>query len=271
MKDMPKLIYGTAWKKEHTANLVEMALILGLRGVDTACQPKHYEEALVGEGIKRAIEKGVVIRDELFVQTKFTPLGGQDPNRLPYDPKLPLKAQIRSSFEASKRNLGVEYIDSLVLHSPIFPYPALLEAWSVFEELCKSAEVGIIGISNCYEEELFGRLFADASVKPSVLQNRFYEASDYDKGLRAFCDKNGVTYQSFWSLTANPHILGSEAITSLTQKYQKTAAQIFYRYLTQIGIVPLIGSTSESHLREDLEIFGFALASDEILTVDALL
>lgn len=163
MKDMPKLLYGTAWKKERTATLVEMALTLGFKGVDTACQPKHYEE------------------------------------------------------------------------------------------------------------ELFGRLFADADIKPSVLQNRFYNESDYDKGIRAFCDKNGVTYQSFWSLTANPHILAAPPLLSLTKKYQKTAAQIFYRYLTQIGIVPLIGSTSESHLREDLEIFGFTLTSDELLEVESLL
>jgi diketogulonate reductase-like aldo/keto reductase len=67
---IPKLIYGTAWKKERTADCVEMAVLCGFRGIDTACQPKHYEEQLVGVALQRVYEQGIS-REELFLQTKF--------------------------------------------------------------------------------------------------------------------------------------------------------------------------------------------------------
>lgn len=64
---VPRLIYGTAWKKERTAELVYQALRAGFRAIDTAAQPKHYNEKGVGDGIRRAIEEGVVRREDLFV------------------------------------------------------------------------------------------------------------------------------------------------------------------------------------------------------------
>lgn len=63
----PKLIYGTAWKKEGTANLVYQALKAGFRGIDTAAQPKHYDERGVGAGLKLAVKDGIVRREDLFV------------------------------------------------------------------------------------------------------------------------------------------------------------------------------------------------------------
>ena len=261
---MPSLIYGTAWKKEHTADLVVQAVLNGFRGIDTACQPKHYEESLVGEAIKRLGSHGIM-REDLFIQTKFTPLSGQDPQRIPYDPNAALEIQVANSFEVSKQNLGVDYVDSFVLHSPLFPYANLLKVWSAMEAIYYSGGARQLGISNCYDLELLQRLYADAKVKPSVVQNRFYSESGYDVELRQWCDEQGIIYQSFWSLTANPHILGSKEVVALAQKYNKTPAQIVYRYLTQMGIVPLIGSTSQQHMKEDLEIFSFELTSDEMI------
>jgi len=260
---MPSLIYGTAWKKEKTSDLVVQAILSGFRGIDTACQPKHYEEPLVGEAIKRLRDHGIM-RDELFIQTKFTPLSGQDPHRIPYDPHAPIELQVAQSYDTSKCNLGIDTIDSLVLHSPIFPYENLMKVWGAMEKIYHSAGTRQLGISNCYDLELLKRLYADSDVKPSVVQNRFYAESGYDSMLRQWCNEQGIIYQSFWSLTANPHILGSEAVIALANKYDKTQAQIFYRYLNQIGIVPLIGSTSQQHITEDLEIFNFELTPDEI-------
>lgn len=266
---MPALIYGTAWKKEHTSDLVVQAVLNGFRGIDTACQPKHYEESLVGEAIDRLSNHGIM-RKDLFIQTKFTPLAGQDPQRIPYDPKDPLEIQVTNSFEASKRNLGTDYVDSLVLHSPLFPYANLLKVWKAMEAIYHSSGARQLGISNCYDLELLQRLYFDADVKPSVVQNRFYSESGYDVELRQWCDEQGIIYQSFWSLTANPHILGSKAVVDLAQKYDKTPAQIVYRYLTQMRIVPLIGSTSQQHMKEDLEIFSFELMVDEMMGIQLI-
>lgn len=267
---IPPLIYGTAWKKEKTADLVELAVLNGFRGIDTACQPKHYNEAGVGEALIRLAQAGIG-RDELFVQTKFTPLSGQDPQKVPYDPNAPLETQVAQSFARSQHNLKSEYVDSLVLHSPLFPYPHLQKVWGAMEAIYHSKKALGIGISNCYDLELLKRLYRDAEVKPSVVQNRFYADSGYDVELRQWCNDNGIVYQSFWSLTANPHLLGSREFFALTQEYNKTEAQILYRYLSHVGIVPLIGSTSKFHMDDDLDIFNFELRPDEIVSISALL
>jgi len=267
---MEPLIYGTAWKKEKTADLVVQAVIAGFRSIDTACQPKHYEEALVGEALKRLEGHGIQ-REELFIQTKFTPLSGQDPQRIPYDPTASLEIQVAQSFEASKRNLQSHYVDSLVLHSPLFPYKDLITVWKAMEKIYYSGGAKILGISNCYDLELLKKLYEDATIKPSVVQNRFYRESDYDKELRQWCDTKEIRYQSFWTLTANPHVLNSETVVALAQKYGQTEAQLFYRYLCHIGITPLIGSTSAQHIAEDLAIFEFELEEDEIVRIGEVL
>ena len=270
---IPCMIYGTAWKKERTADLVALALENGFRGVDTACQPKHYEEALVGEGCERFYAKGGK-REELFIQTKFTPYNGQDgqvPLRLPYDPLAPLEEQIITSCRVSKQNLRTNYLDSLLLHSPLFPYNNLLKAWRVLESLFEKGDVRQIGISNCYDLLLLKNLYEDAQIKPSVVQNRFYADVHYDKTLRAWSNEKGIIYQSFWTLSANPHILHSSVLKGIAQQYIKSAEQIFYRYVSQKGIIPLNGTTSSLHMKEDLSIFEFTLSPEEIAHIDDLL
>src|ERR1700720_4028905 len=90
---IPRIIYGTAWKKADTERLVELAIQQGFRGIDTACQPKHYDEAGVGAGVKACLNARLVRRD-LYLQTKFTTPSGQDSHRIPYDPRAPLTTQV---------------------------------------------------------------------------------------------------------------------------------------------------------------------------------
>jgi hypothetical protein len=78
---MPAMMYGTAWKKERTADLVYEAIKAGFRGIDTAAMKRHYDEALTGEGIRRAIAEGIVSRKDLFVTPLPTPL--PHPHSLP--------------------------------------------------------------------------------------------------------------------------------------------------------------------------------------------
>ena len=267
---MPWLIYGTAWKKERTADLVVKAIQAGFWGIDTACQPKHYDEPLVGAALQRLKELRVE-RESLFVQTKFTPLDSQDPRRVPYDKNAPIESQVAQSFETSKKNLKTQYVDSLILHSPVAPHALLMKAWSAMETIQKASGARQLGISNCYDTEIMRLLYADANVKPAVVQNRFYQETGYDADLRNWCSNHGVIYQSFWTLTANPHILGSNTVRSISRKYKKTEAQIFFRYLNQSCIVPLTGTCSEKHMREDLSVFDFELSSDDLSKVRSLL
>ena len=266
---MPPLLYGTAWKKERTSALVELALRLGFRGVDTACQPKHYDEAGTGAGIAAALGSELR-RSDLYLQTKYTPLDGQDPARIPYDPRARVAEQVAQSYAVSLRNLRTEYLDALVLHSPMRTAGEQAEAWGAMEALVDAGGVHRIGISNCYDPDFLRRLHRAARIKPAVLQNRFHMRSGYDREIRAFCRDQGMVYQSFWTLTANPHLLAHAAVQGLAAKYARTPAQILFRTLTQEGIVPLTGTRSETHMREDLSIFEFELAEDERAAVAAL-
>lgn len=267
---MPRIIYGTAWKKERTAALVEQAITLGFRGIDTACQPKHYHEAGVGDGVATCLNRGLD-RAELYLQSKFTPLNGQDPLQVPYDPKAELGEQVAQSLRTSLKNLQTNYLDCLVLHSPLANRNQLLEVWQAMELIFRNGGAKQLGISNCYDPELFEFLYRSAEVKPAVIQNRFYADTDYDRSIREFCRQRHIIYQSFWTLTANPKVLADTALQSLAAKYRRSAAQVFFRYLSQTGIVPLTGTTSADHMREDLAIFDFELSADECAAVETLL
>ena len=115
---MPSFMYGTAWKKEATTQLVELAVASGFRAIDTANQLIHYQEALVGDALQ-ALEKKGITRDTLFLQTKFTSVDGQD-HRTPYDASADLTTQVRQSFDSSLNHLRTDYVDSYVLHGTLF-------------------------------------------------------------------------------------------------------------------------------------------------------
>jgi diketogulonate reductase-like aldo/keto reductase len=267
---MPRLIYSTAWKKERTTDLVLRAVQAGFRGIDTACQPRHYAEDGVGKALQILQQQGVQ-RETLYIQTKCTPASGQDPNTIPYDKKSPLAEQVEQSFARSQHNLKTDYVDSLLLHTPLFPFSHLLSVWQAMEKIYKSNNARQLGISNCYDLDVLKRLYGEAEVKPAVVQNRFYDETGYDTELRQWCSEHSIIYQSFWSLTANPHILGSETLVTLARKHRNTEAQIFFALLMAIGIFPLTGTTSDAHMREDLELFNITLSSNEITSIQKLL
>ena len=118
---LPDFLYGTAWKEDRTAALTELAVRTGFRAIDTANQRRHYFEAGVGEGLAAAYRAGIVTRDDLFLQTKFTYQRGQD-HRLPYDPAASLAAQVAQSIASSLEHLGTDHVDSFVLHGPSSGY-----------------------------------------------------------------------------------------------------------------------------------------------------
>jgi diketogulonate reductase-like aldo/keto reductase len=266
----PRIIYGTAWKKSETAHWVGKAIRQGFRGIDTACQPKHYDEAGVGAGVARSL-RGTLARTDLYLQSKFTSVSGQDPMRIPYDPNAPLPEQVAQSFAASLRNLQTAYLDCLVLHSPLASPAQTLKVWHAMESLVPGGGVRQLGISNCHGLDQLEALHDSAHIKPSVVQNRLYAETRYDREIRAFCRDRRIIYQSFWTLTANPHVLEHGTVAGLASKYGRTPAQVLFRYLTQRDVVPLTGTRSETHMLEDLAIFEFELEDRELAVMDALL
>ena len=267
---VPNLMYGTAWKKASTKELVQLAVGSGFRAIDTANQLIHYEEALVGEALQ-ALEQQGVRRESLFLQTKFTSVDGQD-QRTPYDPVADLTTQVRQSFESSLTHLGTTYLDSYVLHAP-FQRRGLgqsdWEVWAAMEELYKSGKSKMIGISNVAAGQL-GELCEKARHKPMVVQNRCFAALGWDKQVRDICQAQGIIYQGFSLLTANREVLVDPEIRAIARRLGAGVAQVIFRFAMQIGMLPLTGTTSQQHMKEDLQAEQFTLSADEIQRIETI-
>jgi diketogulonate reductase-like aldo/keto reductase len=228
---VPRFLYGTAWKEGETQPLAQLALQQGFRGIDTANQRRHYDEAAVGRAISASIQSGRVGREDLFLQTKFTFHAGQD-HRLPYDPGVPIAIQVQQSFASSLDHLGTAAIDSYLLHGPMRPTGLSAEdweAWRALEALHDSGQVRFLGVSNVSLDQL-QRLYQEARVKPQFVQNRCYASRGWDRGVRGFCAANGLTYQGFSLLTANRQVLSHPNITAISQRHGRTPSQIVFRF-----------------------------------------
>jgi diketogulonate reductase-like aldo/keto reductase len=251
----PQILYGTAWKGEATATLVAQAVRTGFRGIDTAAQPKHYDERRVGEGLADAMRETGLTRQQFFLQTKYTSIRGQDLSKpLPYDASAPLAEQVAQSISSSLENLKISYLDSLVLHSPLETLQETMMVWRAFEKAIDAKLVLQLGISNCYDVELFKAIFEEARIKPRVLQNRFYVVSGFDVDLRKFCLDKNVMYQSFWTLSANDAAINSPDFAAVARKYHLTPSQAMYAFARSVGVVPLCGTKSIDHMKQDLDV-----------------
>lgn len=268
---IPSFLYGTAWKEDQTQRLTELALEQGFRGIDTANQRRHYFEAAVGQGIAAAIGRGLVQRDELFVQTKFTFQAGQD-HRLPYDPQAPIATQVEQSFASSLEHLGVATIDSYVLHGPsqgVGVGRDDWEAWQAMEAIRDSGQARVLGISNVSLEQL-KTICGRARIRPSFVQNRCYAVRGWDRDVRTFCTANDIVYQGFSLLTANRQVLAHPDVQRIAQQHGRTAAQIIFRFALDIGMLPLTGTTDAEHMRLDLAVGEFRLAAEEVDAIECL-
>ncbi|TFK44157.1 Aldo/keto reductase [Crucibulum laeve] len=259
MSIVSQIIYGTAWKKEQTAGLVVNAILQGFRAIDTACQPKHYREDLVGEALTELAEKHHIKREQLFIQTKYTPISGQDTSKpLPYNPKDPIEKQIASSLQTSLSNLRTTYLDSYILHSPFSTIDQTLKAWRALMASQDEGKVRMIGVSNTYDVQTLAALHKERKVQ--VVQNRWYEGNEWDRAVLNFCKEHGIMYQSFWTISGSPSLLAHPALTSIAQASNLTPAQTVLKIAQMEGIIPLSGTTSELHMKEDLNLYGTEIA-----------
>lgn len=267
---VPSFMYGTAWKKEATTQLVQRAVAAGFTAIDTANQLIHYQEALVGEALLVLAQQGVA-RDRLFLQTKFTPTNGQD-HRTPYDASADLTTQVTQSFDSSLAHLHTDYLDSYVLHGPYQRQglgAADWEVWAAIEGLYRSGKTKMIGISNVTAEQLI-QLCARAAVKPMMVQNRCYAALGWDKEVREICRAHGIIYQGFSLLTANREIFGNPGIRAVAQRLGAGLAQVVFRFAMQVGMLPLTGTTNQQHMKDDLEAEQLTLTADDMRLIETI-
>ncbi len=266
---VPTFIYGTAWKEERTAALVAQALKAGFRAIDTANQRRHYREADVGRVLVAEFARGTPAREEVFVQTKFTFQAAQD-HRIPYDPAASVARQVAQSFESSLSHLGVDWVDSYLLHGPSQRRGlgrADFEAWGAMEALHDDGRARLLGVSNVAPDQLTA-LLARARVRPTFVQNRCYASLGWDAAVRAICEQQGVIYQAFSLLTANGGVVRGSVVQEIARRHRRTPAQVVFRLALELGMIPLTGTTSPRHMAEDLDVYAFELAPAEVKAIE---
>jgi diketogulonate reductase-like aldo/keto reductase len=268
----PALLYGTAWKEDATERLVAAAIEAGFRGIDTANQRRHYHEAGVGAALAKAFAAGVVERGELFLQTKFTFRDGQD-HRLPYDPAAPVARQVEQSFASSLEHLGVDRLDSYLLHGPSVPAGLAIadrEAWVAMESLQREGRTRTIGVSNVSADQL-EELYDLAIVKPAFVQNRCFTRPQADAAVRNFCRANGIGYQGFSLLTGHRTLMRHPRVLEAAARVGASVPQVVFRYCLARGMVVLTGTTSEEHMAQDLAAPKLDLTEQDLQAIDQIL
>ena len=267
---VPTFMYGTAWKKDATTRLVLQAVEAGFTAIDTANQLIHYDEARMGEALLTLAKKGIT-RDQLFLQTKFTPVNGQD-HRTPYDANADITTQVKQSFESSLTHLHTDHLDSYVLHGPYHRGglgPEDWEVWTALAALYDDAKTKLIGISNVTASQV-ALLCERAKHIPMVVQNRCYAAFGWDKAVRDLCRTHHIIYQGFSLLTANREVFIDPHIRAIAEKYETRVAQIVFRFSMQVGMLPLTGTTNPQHMVEDLRCDQFTLTADELQQIETI-
>ena len=248
--EMPIIGLGT-WTQndEETANSVYYALEDGYRLIDTA---QYYgNERGVGEGLRRAIDDGIVTREEVFITTKIMPSSYNNA----YD-----------SIDESLERLGVDYIDLLLIHQP----------GSNDEEVYKAMEQGVydrkvksIGISNYYTKEEIDEVLSYATIVPAVIQNEnhiYYQNAD----LKEYVSKYGIIIESWYPFGGRGHTsenFNNEVIRDIATKYNKTSAQIILRWQLQAGYIVIPGSSNPDHILENYSIFDFSLNEEDMKNI----
>lgn len=270
-RSVPTFFYGTAWKEGETERLTSQALGVGFRAVDTANQRRHYVEAGVGAAVAAAVALGTVTRAELFLQTKFTHVDGQD-ERLPYDRDAEPQHQVMQSFASSLEHLGTDYVDSYVLHGPTTRRGLAAvdrEVWQAMTALHQAGQARLLGVSNVGLDQLEA-LCAFAGTAPAFVQNRCYASTGWDRAIRRFCARHSIRYQAFSLLTANGTALRDARVVRVSRRLGATPEQVVFRFALDVGMLPLTGTSSEKHAAQDLGVYDLPPLTDaEIEALDA--
>lgn len=237
---------------EICVNAVREALAAGYTHIDTAAV--YANERSVGEGIKG------VEREKLFITSKLWN------SERGYDKTL-------RAAEKTLRDLGVDYLDLYLIHWPANRLQfgdkadALnLDTWRAFERLVDEKAVRSIGLSNFYVHHM-EPILAAANIAPTVDQIEYHPGLLQEDTV-AMCRKNGILVEA-WSPLGRGKLLEEPVICDIAKAHGKTPAQVILRWVQQNDILPLVKSVTPSRIRENMGIFDFSLADDEMKALSA--
>lgn len=220
------------------------ALQCGYRLIDTA--NAYVNEKAVG----RAMRKSGIPRDEIFLETKLWPSFYEQ----------------EDAVEKTLQRLGTDYIDLLLIHQPAGNYVA---GYRLMEKAYKEGKVRAIGLSNFTPEQV-QEILDICEVKPAVLQTEVHPYSQ-EKKLKEFLDKEGIVIQAWYPLGHGDKALIQEPLfMEFGKKYGKSNAQIILRWHIQAGNIVIPGSKNPAHIKDNFNLFDFALTDDEMAKIIAL-
>ena len=220
---------------------VESPLKSGVRLIDTA--NGYMNESGTGRGIK----KSGVAREEIFLVTKL----------------WPTVYEKETAIDETLARLGTDYIDLLFLHQPTANWR---EGYRKIEKAYKEGKVKAIGLSN-FPEDLLKEAIETMDIKPHVVQ---VEAHPYfpQTELKAFLAETGMGLMAWYPLGhGDKNLINEPVFAKLAAKYGKSNAQIILRWHVQSGNVVFPGSRNPEHIRDNFDIFDFALTGEEMAEI----
>ncbi|MFF7679683.1 aldo/keto reductase [Actinacidiphila glaucinigra] len=246
---MPRLGFGVFQVPDaDTAAAVTSALENGYRSIDTAAI--YGNEAGVGQ----ALAASGVARDELFVTTKLWN-GDQG-----YDSTL-------AAFDASLAKLGLDHVDLYLIHWPTPARDLYLDTWRAFEKIHAEGRARAIGVSN-FQPAHLQRIIDNSDVVPAVNQVELHPQLQQAE-LRAFHARHGIATEA-WSPLAQGAVLSDPVVTGIADRLGRTPAQVILRWHLQLGNVVIPKSVTPERIRQNIDVFDFALSDADIAAITAL-
>ena len=261
MKDVEEVVYSSI---KH-----------GTRLIDTAS--KYENEVEVGKGIKKAIDEGIVKREDLFVITKMWPDEKEDPEK---------------ALKQSLERLQLSYVDLFLDHWPSgkcyngknnFKLISVKDMWPKMEKLVEENLTKSIGVSNYNVQNLL-IVLSICKIKPVVNEVEFHPYL-YQKDLKEFCDLEnikiiayyplikGVNYKSRFTKIMNEKkldLLNEEILKNLANKYLKTVGQIILNWHVHLGAIPIPGSANPERMKENLAAIDFKMEDKDYDLISSL-
>uniref|UniRef100_A0A182WQZ8 NADP-dependent oxidoreductase domain-containing protein n=1 Tax=Anopheles minimus TaxID=112268 RepID=A0A182WQZ8_9DIPT len=274
---MPVLGLGTYnLRGQSCVDAVKTAIDAGYRHIDTASL--YQNETEVGQAVREKIEDGTIKREDIFITTKLW--------NTSHEP-----AQVREAFDASMTKLNLEYVDLYLMHSPVgatvdengqtvLTEVDYVTTWRAMEKLLDTGRVRSLGVSNFNSEQL-RRVLENGTVQPVTNQVECHVRLNQKKLIK-YCKDRDIVLTAYSPLIrpsatigqedakSPKHAFEDERVTTIAERYGKTPAQVLLRYLVDIGTVPIPKSGNPDRIRQNLDIFDFALTPEEVLTLDAM-
>ncbi len=252
--EMPILGLGMFSLSDSEAeNSTYWALKAGFRLIDTA--RIYGNEEAVGRGLKRAIDEGIVTREEVFITTKMWTSDFDNGD---------------AAVDASLEKLGLDYIDLMILHHS---QPSNdVDAYQAMERAVADGKLRSIGLSNYYEPEDFDRLVNATTIKPAILQNEthpYHQSGEMKEHIAQY----GTVLESWFPLGGRGNtqtLFNDETISRIASSHGVSSAQLIIRWHLQAGNICIPGSSNEQHIVEDYDVWDFELTDDEMAQMTAL-